>query len=345
MFEVRRKSMTQKNGFICLVLSTLALSVFSGCAKNDYLYYQQPTPPPTRNASFSIAGSKASSADIIWQVGGMTELQQTMIAGAKSFMTQLSARQGFDWKVGVISTDPSDSPFLGFTTSFDSTTPNPIQPFVDSVSNVIASHDGEKMMDPVEGALTAFPGFVRSSSQLVLVVSNDNPDESSEQVANFLAYVTKLKGSLSRVTIYAVLGTTDFGCVPSTIDTDWNYVGSTYEQVIQATHGKAYSLCTDDFGTSLSKIGDAIVDLLARPRYYLATRPITKTIRVVLAGTILPGGPQSQGGLWSYDYDVNAIVFYDAKFMANVDDSEQLQVTYQEDTGQVAPTPIPNNGR
>jgi hypothetical protein len=124
---------------------------------------------------------------------------------------------------------------------------------------------------------------------------------------------------------------------PNNIDTDWNYAGSTFEQIITATHGQAYSLCDGDFGAQLSAIGDDLVSRVDHPRIYLASRPLTNTIKVSFLGRDLPGGPQSKGGLWSYDYNLNAVVFYDVDFAIDAGDADEVQVTYTPDDGKTQP--------
>jgi hypothetical protein len=205
------KSRQLSRYLICLSSLFIALS---GCNSNDYLYYQDPK-PKTETASQKVVDLGVTGLDIVWQIGGMTELEGKVKGGAQTFMSHLSGKSGVNWRIGVISNESSDDPFLGFSTPFDYRSSDPVPTFVTAVDSIVSSggHDGEKTMDPVVKVLTNFPNFVRSISYLVLIVSNDNNDESNIQVADFLAYLKSIKGDLSRVIIYGVLGASDFaGC-------------------------------------------------------------------------------------------------------------------------------------
>jgi hypothetical protein len=315
-----------------IVLALMFLFV-TGCGKDGFLYYHSPSKQISIQPKVKeILGT--TQVDIIWQVGGMSELESGLLQGADSFIKLMSQQTTLDWRIGVISTDPNEDQFLGFSPSsvFDSHSPNPVPTFDRAVKRVIESYDGEEMMDPVTQILSRYPNFIRPSAHLVIIATNDNHDASSQSVTSFLNTLKVLKGDLSKVNIYGVFGSIDLGCSSDQIDEDWNYAGSTYESVVTATHGSRYSLCTDDFGTSLGNIGSSIVDLASHTRIFLGSRPVTSSIVVSYHGTPLPPGDAGNNGVWTYDYTLNAIVFSSLSFAVNNDDS--VDITYTEDNGQ-----------
>lgn len=315
----------------------LALATTS-CAQTDFLHYQNLPPAKLVSVTHNVKEiGGAPKLDIIWQVGGMRELVSPLLQGSDSFLAHLLTKSNVDWKVGVISTEITDPPFAGFTPStlLNNSSPSLSQSFHQAVDQVISSRDGEEMMNPVMKILRDYPTFSRSGAYLVLIVTNDNHDKSTVQESEFLNYLAALKGGLDHVLIYGVFGSIDLGCDRITIDENWNYAGSTYEKVIQATKGKAFSLCHADFGTSLANISDDLFSRIKSPLIYLASRPLAKSIHVFFHDHELPSGPQPAGGLWHYDPDLNAVVFYDLSFAQG--DQEQVKVDYTVDDGYTRP--------
>jgi len=106
------------------------------------------------------------------------------------------------------------------------------------------------------------------------------------------------------------------------------YAGSVYEQFTALVPGKNYVLCSADFGKNLADLGKDLVKRVQSPRIALTLRPQIETIRVRWRDKELPGGPQAQGGLWQYDFDLNAIVFHDLDFAP--DENEEVVISYAE---------------
>lgn len=108
---------------------------------------------------------------------------------------------------------------------------------------------------------------------------------------------------------------------------------ASYESLINSTGGQVYSLCDASFGTSLSQIGNAITSgrhyLL--PWIALTQTPIPSTIQVFYQGNELPSGAQADGGVWYYDVQRNAIVFYNLNFSNNANGT--IDVKFEQDLG------------
>jgi hypothetical protein len=92
--------------------------------------------------------------------------------------------------------------------------------------------------------------------------------------------------------------------------------------------GQTFPLCKD-FGTSLVNIAHDIVTRVSHRAIYLTARPDTTTLKVLYQGKELPAGPEEQGGMWVYDFGLNAIVFHSLDFAVN--DSDSVQIIFEED--------------
>jgi hypothetical protein len=99
---------------------------------------------------------------------------------------------------------------------------------------------------------------------------------------------------------------------------------------VNATNGKYFPLCENDFGKELSKFGKDLLTRIDYPKIPLKTRPVTETIKVFYKDKELPGGPLENGGYWMYNYEINAIIFHNLKFAAS--DNEKVTIEYLEST-------------
>jgi len=346
MMEMARE-MAKKLGWALMMLLPLGMTA---CNRDAQYLYQSLKPPPVmdkinQNVKETLAGG---AADILWVIdnsGSMDAHQQDVINNTQVFMDQFTKTAQLDWKMGLISTDASEKPFVGFTKT-DLVTwqdPSAATVFQNAVNQMGTSGSGiEQSFIPLMVQLTAYPDFIRPFAQLVIVIVTDAPEQSDNlQEINgafnrtvdppeFIDFITKIKGDLNLVHTYGVFGAQDFNC-PQT-DDFWNFKGSRYEALINATRGKTYRLCDPDFGKLLTEMGKDIVQTVVTPRIQLKKRPVTSTIHVTFGGKDLPGGTLDQGGVWIYDFDLNSIIFNNLNF-ADTDPNADVTVTYREDNG------------
>lgn len=319
-------------------LTVLSL-VMLGCNKPDNFLYLHPGPSAVsftkKLADLSTTTStNGGPLDIFWVIGGMTEQAANFQSGVISFMTNFAAQP--DWRMAVVSDNDWDPPFLGMPQIFDNKDPNPVANFTNGVAGAVNAIDGEVLFDPTVANLKAYPQFVRPQAKLVIILTNDAPDGSfrTTTAAQMTQFLAGLKGGdLSKVVVYGVIGATDLNCDPSTIDGDWNYHGTEMERLINATGGQVYSLCDASFGTSLAKIGNAITSSTHYVQAWipLDKKPVAASIHVFYQNSELAGGVQANGGLWYYDSQRNAIIFYNLAFSNNL--SGDVTVQFDEDNG------------
>jgi len=220
----------------------------------------------TASADDIVAGKPCSPpaygapVDMIWIVGGMTEQQANFKSGVTQFMTDFLQRSS-SWRMAVVGDNTQQGPFLGIPNVFDNTSANPLQTFVDQVIQALNGYDQELIFDPLVATLSQNRNFIRPNAKLVVVLTNDAPDASKQYVkaTQVLQFLTSLKGGRTQdITVYGIFGASDLNCKPDQIDANWNYNGSEFYALINATGGKVYSLCNASFGASLMNMSSEL---------------------------------------------------------------------------------------
>jgi hypothetical protein len=317
----------------CMAASLFAL----GCSKPTYYFYDV-TPLPVHQQTFRVKdvvtgrhGSNTSELDVLWLVGAMTEQAQNFQNGITTYMNGFVAGSS-NWRMAIISNDSSEAPFLGMPTLFDSSSANPVTTFVNAAMTALNGNDAEQLFDPVYVFLKNYPMFLRPNAGLVVIISNDAGDSSTQMTtaAQMEQFLFGLKGDPSNVAVYGVLGADDLACDGSQIDGGWNYHGSQIEALINATGGQNYSLCGTNFGSSLAGISTSLANRFENHMYtqtlYLGEVVNPASVTVTMNGNVLPEGPQAGGGVWSFDSTVNAVTFYNMNFAT--DDIDDVVVSY-----------------
>ncbi len=312
----------------------LAFLAITGCGrKTEFLHHLQDIPPQFFDTVHKLKELQGENrVDILWVVdnsGSMGSYQNELIKNADVFITDFVSKNSIDWKMGLISSDKSQEPFLGFTPStlFTHTSPSPVKTFQKAVAALGTMGDSyEHFFEPVKKHLTAYPKFLRDRATLALIFLTDAPEQSQNiSATQFLNFIKSKKGSLDKVVSYGVFAAQDFGCVYT--DENWSYKGSKYEAVIKATKGKYFKLCGTDFGKNLADLGKDLVDKVKRPFIQLKDRPVVATVKVSYRGEDLPGGPLDSGGYWIYDFDYNRVVFHNLDFAPG--DTEEVTISFQ----------------
>jgi hypothetical protein len=304
-----------------------------GCTRSaSYLYlHPEPNMHEVTTKLREVTGN--SNIDMFWAIGGMTEQAVNFNQGISQFMTTFTTKK-YSWRMAVVASNIIDRPYIGMPVIFDNNSSAPIPTFATAVSDALNGRDDEQIFDPVVYFLTRFPQFIRPTSTLVIIISNDAHDSSRDYTTatQLLTFLKGLKGGdQTKVLVYGIFGSIDLNCRLSDIDETWNFYGSEFDKLIKTTGGTVYSLCDTTFGASLAKIGDDLYKRLDHPRIILARRPDPASIHVFFHGKELPGGPQANGGFWFYDVDNNSVVFYNLDFATL--DTEEVVVKFAEDSG------------
>lgn len=329
------------------MIATLLLA--SACARQEEHIYYLPEREPDNHLAVKVKEIRsAGGIDILWVIdnsGSMYSHQQNVIANAGRFMQEFLTKK-ISWKMGLVSTAVQEIPYIGFDRPFDNTDPNPEAAFVAAVSRLGTNGDGtEQTYDPILKSLTQYPNFLRADKPLAILIVTDAPEQSLVDAPTFLQSFRGIIGDRP-LFVYSVLAASDLappgGC--QTQEDGYNYANGRYEALaLNAKIGRAFSLCDPNFGANLGKIGDEIVQQVFNPEIRLNRRPRPNSIKVFFHDTLLPAGPKNKGGVWYYDHDRNAIIFYNLDFA--VGENEAVNVEFVTDDGfpdSSTTRPVPN---
>jgi hypothetical protein len=324
-----------------LLLLTLLFTV--ACEKeSEYLYHDEL--PDRQYGSRTMPMEYLFSdnrIDVLWVVdnsGSMSDIQQNIVRNSAVFMESFLGSTTINWKMGVISTDKSENPFLGFNEAFD--------------TNYLIKHGKEKTQRDFENAInslgtngsateyvfynitnkfTQYKDFLTPGAHLAVIMVSDEEEQSQDgygagyTAMNFLSQVTGFIDDGKQIRFYGALSARDLeGC-------RWgpNYANSPFEQIIDETGGFNVSACID-FGERLGEIAKDIINMSFEASITLKHRPKLDSIRVVYEGKDLPVGPEAQGGVWTYSEQYNTIDFYNLDFAMGSDvTGKNLKVYYQ----------------
>jgi hypothetical protein len=322
------------------VLTVFCLTLFACKKDGDFLYYRIYDEPQSFSTTQKVKDfSGVLDLDILWIIdnsGSMGAYQTQVIQNTDDFITAFSGGSRLRWKMGLISTDGRDKTYEGFDPAkpLDYTDPNSVPRFRTAVRKLGTNGSQmEKVFEPIINHLTANKTFLRPGATLAIIAITDAPEQSSYRSGEFLKRLQALKPDLTKVLFYGAFAPMSW-CYPSQDDM-FAWPGSEYEKLTQSLQGKTYPICSSDFGKEMLSIGQDLFKRTTTPKVFLQARANPSTIRVFYKGTEIPGGPKSKKGYWTYDYDLNAIIFHDLSFAPG--DQEEIEVLYDEDLGFTKP--------
>lgn len=306
--------------------------LLSQCGRtSDFLFHVVNAPREVISSRTKVKEMQGiNRLDVLWVIdnsGSMSSHQRAVIANTNDFMNAFTSRKRLDWKMGLVSTAVEDSPFMGFTSAdlVDGKTPDPVSKFQNAVKRLgLNKGCPELVFEPVMKSLKDFPDFVRKRSVLAILALTDTMEEKPPLKAEFEKFLRALKGDMKMVRFYGTFAGRSFGCQSG--EPVWDYPGSPFEYFINLTGGKVFNLCTNDFGKNLALVGEDMAKSVSYSKIFLTDRPDISTLRIRYHDMDLDGGPQASGGRWFYDFDANAVIFYDLDFAK--DDNDFVDITY-----------------
>jgi hypothetical protein len=345
-----------------LLLVSLLFNILS-CKNSDYVYHYDPD--PTRKNQNTGNGNiyklkhlgLDAKVDVLFVVdnsGSMSSIQKNIVKNADLFMNEFIMQRHINWKLGVVSTDNSEDPYLGFNSlygsdTFDYTDPTSItdgvQVFKDAIDSLGTSGDYVEYIfyntlrafDNYSGSTPINPQFIRDSSHLAVIMVTDEEEQSESRYGSkyepitFLNTVKTRVNKFRKVRFYGALNRIDLeGCDNPGDRT--TYSGSKYEKIIDESGGFHISACLDDFGTRLADIGKDIASMVKSPGIALRGKPKVHTIRVFYKDTELCPGAERDGGKWYYEDKSNKIVLYSFSFVEDFK-NDYLKIDFDLDDG------------
>lgn len=320
-------------------IGIISLLLFlQSCGNDDrFQRYDDFVPKDKTKLSFPIKSIEKtnSQVDILWVIdnsGSMSSIQNNVIVNTDIFMREFDKKGGIDWKMALISTDEDEHPYIGMDTidGFNSRSQRRTNRFAAAVRALGTNGSyTEKTFTPIMKQLYLSNIFTREDAMLVIINVTD-AEEQSRNVSgkDFLNHLIQLKGDISKIKFYGVYSSDDLGCDG---ESTWEFKTSKYKYVVQNTGGSIFPACSPVFGTKLTSLAKEIISYLQNSKIILDKRPKPDSIKVTYKGKELPGGSKTRGGMWYYDYNDNAIVFYSLDFAPG--NEEIVEINFQEDEG------------
>lgn len=274
---------------------------------------------------------------VIDNSGSMYNIQQNVINNSRLFLEQFAKQPYINWKIGLISTDRREEPYLGFANSFDWSLIDPRDPtsfdrtvgeFQQAVARLGTNGDAseyvfynvKRVVDLFNGSTPGRPAFLRPNAHFVVIMISDEIEQSMEDfgaaydVPPFVSTMSKYIPGNKILRFYGALSRRDLQGCNSPGDSG-DYAGSSYEAIINLTRGFNISACVSDFGIELAKVGKDIASIVGLPSLLLKQRPVAETIKVYYKDKLLPPGSKESGGVWFYEESTNTINFYTMAFV------------------------------
>ncbi|MAZ48176.1 MAG: hypothetical protein CME65_06415 [Halobacteriovoraceae bacterium] len=314
-----------------------------GCESGDYVYFDDPPPIVRSEKVYPLRNVvRDNRIDILWVVdnsGSMSDIQNNIIRNTSLFMQEFMQDNVMQWRMGVMSTDVNEKPYLGFSSSFNNNDPDPIGEFQRAIGALGTSGSpSEYVFYNVSrglGLQTPYDQFYRNDAHLAVIMVTDEKEQSRDygqqyQAIPFLNSIKALKSPDRIIRFYGAFQFRDLDdCGYGGVD---RYENSPFQEVITLTGGIHMSACVSDFGSKLAEISEDIVNIVDIPRILLEERPVIKTIEVLYNGLKLPGGKESEGGFWYYSKYFNTINFYNLDFAPDISNAD-IKINFDIDDG------------
>lgn len=279
--------------------------VVAGCKNDKFIQQYDPWVEGRYSKTYKLdtttSENYAVDVDILWVIdnsGSMGPYQQRVIANSAAFIQQFKANSRLRWKMGLISTDESDNPYMGFTSPVDWTHADPGLEFNNAVAQLGTWGSGwEESFNPTLKHLNNHPNFLRPNAYFVMIIVTDEVEQSTIGTQEFINRIVAKVGTIAKFFAYGVYtrGSNDA----------WNKKN---EEIVQKTSGKIYQLDSNDYGKLLSELGKDLVSKtsVVYPTILLDQKPKIDTIRVVYKGRVLLPGSE-----WMYNPEFNYIQITD----------------------------------
>lgn len=339
-----------------ITYSLLVLFTLTSCFNKETAYVNHVVSPLLQQdkrlypLSLLQVNNKIDVVLVVDNSGSMRPIQDSVINNAKLFFEQFAKEAYVDWKVGIISTDKTDDPYLGFKTSFDSTLVDQddatsfdkvVVQFQNAMSQLGISGAGyeytfynlKRLLDRYSGGTT--DSFQRGDSHLVVIMISDEKEQSmtfgnSYEAINFLNTMKTYVSSSKKLRFYGAIKHKQLKDCTNYDNEPWK--GSEFEKIITASEGFVVSACVPKFGNELARIGKDIASLVGLPSLLLRRRPVVSTLEVYYKDIPLAAGPEEEGGAWFYEEVSNTINFYNLDFVTDLKNG-QFRIEFEVDDG------------
>lgn len=235
--------------------------------------------------SFQQAQSQTKKLDIVWIIdssGSMADEQDALGANFNTFIQDFITKD-VDFKMGITTTDVRNG-YKGVMVADSDTKLTSAKAkedeaqFLNDFKRMVRVGTGgsgyEKGLEASEGFMDRnAASFLRPDAYLAVVILSDEEDQSPKTVEAYTNYLKSFKAEAGLVKVYSIVDATNSNCCSSGITTGH----ARYESASEKTSGIMYDI-REDFGRSLSAMGDHLINLL--DSFALASAPVAGSLRV-----------------------------------------------------------------
>lgn len=247
-------------------------------------------------------------ADILWVVdnsASMREEQNAVATQVGSFLDAL-ALSGLDYRIGVVTTDVSETPGALVGAILTPDTPDLAAALLTQVNVGTGGDRSEQPLEAVRAALSeplaSGPNadIARAEARLAVIVLSDEDDHSPEAVPAYLEDLAARKAA-GGYRVSAIAGGLPEGCASPAAQAE---AGARLHEAATTSGGAFESICATDFGAILARLGLEAGGMA--DRFALTALPAEDSLEVFVDGARIHNRP-SDG--WTYDAGDNAVVF------------------------------------
>lgn len=252
---------------------------------------------------------------VIDDSSSMADEQPTITENLEGLVAHLLARE-VDFRIGITTTDMSDSGTAGRLLPLGATgpkivspsTPDPVQEAVDlAMVGTMGSTNTQGLVAAVAALVEGeAEGLVRSNALLLVLVVSDGDDLSDEPVDSLVRRLFSVKGARNTnlFSVSAVVGGANGCSGPGGTASP----GSRYIEAARLTGGVFESICAADWWRALVSTSVELPVFISE-KLYLTNQPNPETIVVSVDGVSVDSVNEHGAAVWSYDMALNAIVF------------------------------------
>ena len=263
------------------------------------------------------------AADILVTVDDSCSMAPYQGALASNFAAfiQYATQVNVDYRIAVTTTDDRPGGEQGrFVTGLNHpekiltpSTPNVAQKFSAKVAVGTSGNGNESGLSPSLKALTApltltdNAGFLRQDANLGVLIVTDAPDQSGGTAAYYVSSFLSIKGArkANQFSLSAVAGfnpNPPSTCPPYDTAPD----DGKYRDIVSATRGVQEEICTQDWASSLQRLGKNLFGY--RSSFFLTSRPDPlQPMQVSLDGVDIPAVDAQGATAWTYDPVTNSL--------------------------------------